>query len=50
MTVPVIEPSSAGGISSTTGPTSFVLMKGVRYIASGFGVRVWIFQSGRRDQ
>jgi hypothetical protein len=30
MTVPVIEPSSAGGISSTNGPTVFVLMKGMK--------------------
>jgi hypothetical protein len=30
MTEPVIDPSSAGGISSTTGPTSFVSMKGIK--------------------
>jgi hypothetical protein len=28
--LPVIEPSSAGGISSTMGPASFVLKKGMR--------------------
>jgi hypothetical protein len=30
MIVPLITPSSAGGISMTTGPTFFVLMKGLR--------------------
>jgi len=30
MIVPVIDPSVAEGISSTMGPTSFVLMNGVR--------------------
>ena len=30
MMVPVIEPPSAGGISSTIGPTSFVLKNGFR--------------------
>jgi hypothetical protein len=29
-TLPVIEPPSAAGISSTTGPASFVLMKGMK--------------------
>jgi hypothetical protein len=30
MTVPVIDPSSAGGISSTTGPAALVFVKGMK--------------------
>ncbi len=30
MTVPLITPSSAGGISNTIGPASFVLKNGIR--------------------
>jgi hypothetical protein len=32
----VIEPSSAGGISGTTGLESFVLKKGMKKIEAGF--------------
>ncbi len=48
--VPVMEPSPAGGISITIGPSSLVLKNGFRSITSGFGVSVWIFESSSRDR
>ena len=45
------EPASpAGGISSTTGPTSFVLKNAMKYNVSGLGVSVWLCQSSGLPQ
>jgi hypothetical protein len=50
MIMPVIEPSSAGGISRINGSTSFVVKNGIKYSVPGLGVSVWFFQFGLRDQ
>ena len=42
--------ASAGGMSSTIGPTSFVSMNVMKYSVSGFGVSVWLCQSSGLPQ